>query len=95
MVTTAEKSPAWLRVSTVASDVLYTHKYQQYVEPISPVIDHLCVEFRTLVKEDFPEASHRAHFLELFVLRVLLFVVEWIITCVAQVNCSLIMRNGY
>lgn len=95
MVTTAEKSPAWLRVSIVVSDVLYTHKYQQYVEPISPVIDHLCVEFRTLVKEDLPKASHRAHFLELFVLRVLLFVVEWIIACVAQVNNSLIMRNGY
>ena len=95
MVTTAEKIPAWLRVSIVASEVLYTHKYQQYVEPISPVIDHLCVEFRTLVKEDFPEASHRAHFLELFVLSILLFVVEWIVACVAQVNYSPIMRNVY
>ena len=95
MVTTAEKSPAWLRVSIVASEVLYTHKYQQYVEPISPVINHLCVKFRAFVKEHFPKASHWAHFLEFFVLPVLLFVVEWIVACVAQVNGSLKMRNWY
>lgn len=79
----------------MVSGVLYTHKHQQYIEPISPVIDHLRVEFRTLVKEDFPEASHWAHLLELFVLSILLLVVEWIVACVAQVNYSPIMRNVY
>lgn len=79
----------------MVSGVLYTHKHQQYIEPIPPVIDHLRVEFRALVEKDFPETSHWAHLLELFVLSVLLLVVEWIVACVAQVNDSLIMHNGY
>ena len=85
MVTTAENNPAYrICQSPDENKKCATYEDEEDVQCVPPVLGHFHVVFGAFVEEDLPGPRHWAQLLVFLVFGILLFIVERVVSCVAQ-----------